>query len=299
MKDDDYISWHEFFMGVAELAAKRSKDPNTKVGACVVNSNNIILSTGYNGMPIGCNDDDMPWCRDGSFENSKYAYVCHAELNAILNCDGRSLNGSILYVTNFPCNECAKAIIQAGIKKVIFKEDKYPSSDITRVSKGLLKVCGIEVVSYATCESESVETLFFHDGTPPKKIYRDKADNLVKFDGDDYKLSEDMLGPVKYDLGYDPELPKDCLSDIDVSGYDGFVGHDRAPEYEDRNVIVTAVIPGADGKYDTDLMVRQIKDMIENSLDNPNIDLNLTINPEKSLKQLAKKHLRERSYYER
>ena len=148
MKDNDHISWSEFFMGVAELAAKRSKDPNTKVGACIVNPNNIILSTGYNGMPIGCNDDDMPWDREGSFENSKYAYVCHAELNAILNCDGRSLVGSTLYVTNFPCNECAKAIIQAGIRKVIFKEDKYPDSDATKVAKKLFEYCGVYIIPF-------------------------------------------------------------------------------------------------------------------------------------------------------
>ena len=155
-KDNDYISWSEFFMGVADLAAKRSKDPNTKVGACIVNSNNIIISTGYNGMPIGCNDDDMPWGRNGDFKSTKYAYVCHAELNAILNCDGRSLKGSILYVTNFPCNECAKAIIQAGIKKVIFLEDKYPDSDATQVAKMLFETCGVSVFPFQICENESI-----------------------------------------------------------------------------------------------------------------------------------------------
>lgn len=194
-KSDDYISWSEFFMGVAELAAKRSKDPNTKVGACIVNSNNIILSTGYNGMPIGCNDDDMPWCRFGSFEESKYAYVCHAELNAILNCDGRSLKGSILYVTNFPCNECAKAIIQAGIRKVIFLEDKHPDSDATKVAKMLFVTCGVVVVPFDICEVDEVDEVTLTSGDGEKfKLY---------FDGKDYKLPEELLG--KIDI---PETPK-------------------------------------------------------------------------------------------
>ena len=197
MKDNDHISWSEFFMGVAELAAKRSKDPNTKVGACIVNSNNIILSTGYNGMPIGCNDDDMPWCREGSFENSKYAYVCHAELNAILNCDGRSLKGSILYVTNFPCNECAKAIIQAGIRKVIFLEDKYPDSDATKVAKMLFVTCGVSVVAYDICELDEI-TLMFGDGEKFK----------VYFDGKDYRLPKDVFGQI--DPIEEPEIDLDA-----------------------------------------------------------------------------------------
>ena len=175
MKDNDHISWSEFFMGVAELAAKRSKDPNTKVGACIVNNENHILSTGYNGMPIGCDDDQMPWEREGAFDESKYAYVCHAELNAILNCDGRSLKGSILYVTNFPCNECAKAIIQAGIRKVIFLEDKYPDSDATQVAKRLFVTCGVVVVSFDICEFYEV-TLTSGDGEK-FKLYIDPKDS--------------------------------------------------------------------------------------------------------------------------
>lgn len=181
MKDNDHISWSEFFMGVAELAAKRSKDPNTKVGACIVNSNNIILSTGYNGMPIGCNDDDMPWCREGSFDKSKYAYVCHAELNAILNCDGRSLKGSTIYVTNFPCNECAKAIIQAGIKKVIFLENKYPGSDQTKVAKRLFMACGVAVVPFDICEMDEL-TIVSGDGEKIK----------LYFDGKGYKKESEF-----------------------------------------------------------------------------------------------------------
>lgn len=193
MKADDYISWSEFFMGVAELAAKRSKDPNTKVGACIVNNENHILSTGYNGMPIGCDDDQMSWEREGSFSASKYAYVCHAELNAILNCDGRSLKGSILYVTNFPCNECAKAIIQAGIRKVIFLEDKYPDSDATKVAKMLFVTCGVSVVPFDEGEFDEV-TLTYGDGKK-FKLY---------FDGNDYRLPQDLLGKVDI-----PEKPDD------------------------------------------------------------------------------------------
>ena len=116
MKRTDYISWDEYFMGVALLAAKRSKDPSTQVGACIVDDNNVILSTGYNGFPVGCSDDEFSWSRIG--EDTKYAYVVHAELNAILNSGGKSLRGARLYVVLFPCNECAKAIIQSGIKEV-------------------------------------------------------------------------------------------------------------------------------------------------------------------------------------
>ncbi len=148
MKRHDYISWEEYFMGIALLSARRSKDPNTQVGACIVNRDNIILSTGYNGMPKGCSDDILPWERDGSFQDTKYAYVCHAELNAILNSDGRSLVDSILYVTCFPCNECAKAIIQAGIKKVVYLEDKYPDADATQVSRRLFKMADITLKEF-------------------------------------------------------------------------------------------------------------------------------------------------------
>ena len=113
-KRTDYLSWDQYFMGVALLSAQRSKDPGSQVGACIVNQDNRILSVGYNGMPTGCQDDQMPWSREGGFLESKYAYVCHAELNAILNNDGGSLKGTRLYATLFPCNECAKAIIQSG-----------------------------------------------------------------------------------------------------------------------------------------------------------------------------------------
>ena len=122
MKRQDYISWDEYFMGVSLLAAKRSKDPNTQVGACIVDSNHVILSTGYNGFPLGCSDDELPWARTG--EDTKYPYVVHAELNAILNSGGKSLRDATIYVGLFPCNECAKAIIQSGIREVVYLDDK-------------------------------------------------------------------------------------------------------------------------------------------------------------------------------
>ena len=141
MKRQDYITWDEYFMGVAMLAARRSKDPNTQVGACIVSPENIIISTGYNGLPNGCSDDEYPWGRDG--EETKYPYVVHAELNAILNANGRDLRGSRLYVALFPCNECAKAIIQSGIREVLYLSDKYAESPATQASKRMLQSAGV------------------------------------------------------------------------------------------------------------------------------------------------------------
>ena len=141
MKRTDYISWDEYFMGVAKLAAHRSKDPNTQVGACIVSQDDIIISTGYNGMPKGCSDDEFPWDRDGV--ETKYPYVVHAELNAILNANGRDLRGSKLYVALFPCNECAKAIIQSGVKEVYYLSDKYATTPSTLASKRMLDAAGV------------------------------------------------------------------------------------------------------------------------------------------------------------
>ena len=141
MTRENYITWDEYFMGVAMLAARRSKDPNTQVGACIVSPDNIIISTGYNGLPNGCSDDEYPWEREG--EETKYPYVVHAELNAILNANGRDLRGSRLYVALFPCNECAKAIIQAGVKEVLYLSDKYASTAATRASKRMLDSAGV------------------------------------------------------------------------------------------------------------------------------------------------------------
>ena len=143
-KREGYISWDEYFMGIALLSANRSKDPNTQVGACIVNSSNKIMSMGYNGFPMGCNDEEFPWERSGDEFNTKYPYVCHAELNAILNNDGRSLDGCKIYVALFPCNECAKAIIQSGIKEVIYLSDKYAETVSTRASKRMFDAAGVK-----------------------------------------------------------------------------------------------------------------------------------------------------------
>lgn len=145
MKRNDYISWDEYFMGIALLSAKRSKDPNTQVGACIVNDNNRIMSVGYNGLPQGCDDDLFPWARDGGVLDTKYAFVCHAELNAILNYRGAGLDGAKLYVSLFPCNECAKAIIQSGIKEVVYLSDKYNGTDTNTASKMMLRSAGIKL----------------------------------------------------------------------------------------------------------------------------------------------------------
>ena len=146
MKRQDYISWDEYFMGVAMLAARRSKDPNTQVGACIVSPEDIIISTGYNGMPKGCSDDEFPWEREGA--ETKYPYVVHAELNAILNANGRDLRGSRLYVALFPCNECAKAIIQSGVKEVLYLSDKYGTTPLTLASKRMLDAAGVKYTRF-------------------------------------------------------------------------------------------------------------------------------------------------------
>ena len=147
-KREDYINWDEYFMGISLLSAKRSKDPNTQVGACIVSDDNKILSIGYNGFPIGCSDEKISWAREGDFQNTKYAYVCHAELNAILNYTGTTLKGSKIYVDLFPCNECAKAIIQAGIKEVIYMRDIYKDTDAVIVSKRMFDMSNVKYVQY-------------------------------------------------------------------------------------------------------------------------------------------------------
>ena len=144
-KRRDFISWDEYFMGVAMLAARRSKDPSTQVGACIVDDDNRILSTGYNGFPQGCSDDEYPWAREGEVNDTKYPFVVHAELNAILNNRGKNLAGSRIYVALFPCNECAKAIIQSGIREVIYLSDKYATTPTTVASKRMLASAGISL----------------------------------------------------------------------------------------------------------------------------------------------------------
>lgn len=143
-KRDDFIDWDEYFMGIAILSSKRSKDPSTQVGACIVNRDKKIIGVGYNGFPNGCSDDEFPWDRDGEFLDSKYAYVCHAELNAILN-STKSLIDCIIYVDLFPCNECAKSIIQSGITEVVYLSDKYADTPSTIASKKMFKSANIKV----------------------------------------------------------------------------------------------------------------------------------------------------------
>ncbi len=156
MKRTDYISWDEYFMGIAILSAQRSKDPSTQVGACIVDDDKKIVGTGYNGFPKGCSDDKLPWDRVGDFMNTKYPYVCHAELNAILNSISRDLDNCKIYVGLFPCNECAKAIIQSGISEIIYLSDKYSDSDSVKASKKMLKMANI---TYRKLETENKQLL--------------------------------------------------------------------------------------------------------------------------------------------
>ncbi len=157
-KRKDYLEWDEFFMGIAKLSAGRSKDPNTQVGACIVGDDNRILSIGYNGAPNNFDDDLFPWNREGDPLNTKYLYVCHAERNAIGNYRGsrKDLVGAKIYVDLFPCNECAKDIVQAGIKEVIYLSDKYADSDETKASKHIFDICG---VTYRQLNKQSQKVL--------------------------------------------------------------------------------------------------------------------------------------------
>ncbi|MBQ8371571.1 MAG: dCMP deaminase family protein [Clostridia bacterium] len=155
-KRTDYICWDEYFMGVALLAAGRSKDPSTQVGACIVDENKRIISTGYNGFPQGCSDDDFPWNRDESAGETKYKFVVHAELNAILNAAGKPLAGSRIYVALFPCNECAKAIIQAGVKEIIYLSDKYDGTPGVVASKRMLTAAGVKFTKFTPTKAQIV-----------------------------------------------------------------------------------------------------------------------------------------------
>lgn len=148
MKREDYISWEECFMAVALTAARRSKDPNTQVGACIVNDKKRIIGVGYNGFPNGCSDDALPWEKDGDFLDTKYPYVCHAEKNAIFNASG-SLEGATIYVTLFPCNVCAQDIIQSGIKKIVYLNDKYHDRDFTVAARRLFDLAGVTYVEFS------------------------------------------------------------------------------------------------------------------------------------------------------
>lgn len=166
MKRKDYISWDDYFMGIAILAGKRSKDPSTQVGACIVSghsndqhSNNMILSVGYNGLPLGCSDDEFPWERSGDFLDTKYPFVVHAELNAILNAKGKSLVDASIYVALFPCNECSKAIIQSGIREVVYLSDKYAETDAVKASKKMFQAAGVKLRKLET-QTKSITLSF-------------------------------------------------------------------------------------------------------------------------------------------
>lgn len=156
MNREDILTWDEYFMGLAHLSAKRSKDPNTQVGAAIVDENHRVVSVGYNGFPTGCSDDEFPWERDGDVLDTKYAFVVHAELNAILN-SKRPVEGCTIYVSLFPCNECAKAIIQSGIKRIVYESDKYNGVDTNIASKRMLKAAGVELVRLSNTISLHVE----------------------------------------------------------------------------------------------------------------------------------------------
>ena len=145
MKRSNVISWDDYFMGMAHLSAMRSKDPSTQVGACIVTPSKKVVGLGYNGFPTGINDDDFPWEKHDEYDQSKYAYVVHAELNAILNAT-TSLQGCSMYVSLFPCNECAKAIIQSGIKTLIYESDKYADTSAVLASKRMLKAAGVTCI---------------------------------------------------------------------------------------------------------------------------------------------------------
>ncbi|MCI5501083.1 MAG: dCMP deaminase family protein [Lachnospiraceae bacterium] len=150
MKKDQYLTWDEYFMGIALLSAERSKDPHTSVGACIVSEDNKILSVGYNGMPIGCSDDEYPWEREADDSlDTKYLYVCHAELNALLNYTGADLKNAKIYTTLFPCNECTKALIQSGIHEVIYMSDKYADTPSVIAAKRMMKSAGISFREYS------------------------------------------------------------------------------------------------------------------------------------------------------
>ncbi len=156
-KREDYISWDEYFMGLSLLSAMRSKDPSTQVGACIVSDDNKIMSVGYNGFPRGCSDDEFPWERSAENSNdTKYPFVCHAELNAILNAGGQDLRGARIFVALFPCNECAKAIIQSGIKEVVYISDKYAETPGTIASKRMLNAAGVKLTHFKSDKSISI-----------------------------------------------------------------------------------------------------------------------------------------------
>ncbi|XP_040892182.1 deoxycytidylate deaminase-like isoform X1 [Toxotes jaculatrix] len=156
-KREDYLEWPDYFMAVAFLSAQRSKDPSSQVGACIVNQENKIVGIGYNGMPNGCDDDLLPWSRSADDRlETKYPYVCHAELNAIMNKNSADVKGCTMYVALFPCNECAKLIIQAGLKEVVYLSDKYHDTPEMTASRKLLSMAGVQFRQFKPKKTEIV-----------------------------------------------------------------------------------------------------------------------------------------------
>lgn len=155
-KRSDYISWDEYFMGIAILSSNRSKDPSTQVGACIVDKNNRILSIGYNGLPRGMDDNEISWSTEGELLNKRDPYVCHAELNAILNFRGTTLEGSTIYVDLSPCYECTKAIIQAGITEIVYYREWKSNSDSSIVAKQIRQSCGIKYRQYVPTNKQII-----------------------------------------------------------------------------------------------------------------------------------------------
>jgi dCMP deaminase len=158
-KRTDYITWDQYFMGVALLSAQRSKDPSTQVGSCIVDGRRRIVAIGYSGFPTGCSDDEFPWEREGAFLETKYPYVCHAELNAILNRNAADISGSTIYTTLHPCNECAKAIVQSGIAEVVYLSDKHRDSDGDAASRRILELAGVRTRKF----TERLAIVLRHD----------------------------------------------------------------------------------------------------------------------------------------
>ena len=159
-KRSDYISWDEYFMAVAQLSAQRSKDPSTQVGACIVNTKKRIIGIGYNGFPTGCSDEELPWSRSGDFLDTKYPYVCHAELNAVTNATNRNdLEGATMYISLFPCNECAKLIVQAGISEIVYMSDKYADEEIFTSAKKILQMANVKYRQFQTGTSQIILSL--------------------------------------------------------------------------------------------------------------------------------------------
>lgn len=154
-KRDNYLSWDEAFMGLAGVIALRSKDPSTQVGAVIVGQDKRVKALGYNGFPSGCSDDEFPWDREAEDPyDSKYIYVAHAELNAVLNGNGEDLRGCTIYVSLSPCAECAKALIQVGIREVVFQSDKYAELPSFRAARRMFAAAGVEVRQFNPARKE-------------------------------------------------------------------------------------------------------------------------------------------------